>query len=137
MPVSRQPRERADEEIIAFLKNEIGWNLRDDSGVGIKPISRTGSERLIRAAIRFALENKRKSLTLVHKGNIMKYTEGAFRNWGYELAKREFRDRIVTWGRRRRGAGFPRESFSSRIASPTPFSSRYSPGPRSTTSSPP
>lgn len=84
-------------KIIDFLKNEIGWRLRDDSGIGIKPISKTGSERLIRAAIRFALEGKRKSVTLVHKGNIMKYTEGAFRNWGYELAKREFRDAVVTW----------------------------------------
>ncbi len=84
-------------KIIDFLKNEIGWKLREDSGVGIKPVSRTGSERLIRAAIRYALGKKRKSVTLVHKGNIMKYTEGAFRNWGYELAKREFRDAVVTW----------------------------------------
>ena len=60
------------------------------SGLGIKPISREGSERLIRAAIQYAIDNKRKSLTLVHKGNIMKFTEGAFRDWGYELAKREF-----------------------------------------------
>jgi isocitrate dehydrogenase len=84
-------------KIIGFLKNELGWNLREDSGLGIKPVSKTGTERLVRAAIQYALEHKRKSVTLVHKGNIMKYTEGAFRAWGYELAKREFRDRIVTW----------------------------------------
>jgi isocitrate dehydrogenase len=84
-------------KIIGFLKNELGWNLREDSGVGIKPVSKTGTERLVRAAIEYALEHKRKSVTLVHKGNIMKYTEGAFRAWGYELAKREFRNRIVTW----------------------------------------
>ncbi|MFN9992405.1 MAG: NADP-dependent isocitrate dehydrogenase [Phycisphaerales bacterium] len=66
------------------------------SGVGIKPVSKDGSERLIRASILYALENKRRSLTLVHKGNIMKFTEGAFKDWGYALAQREFRDQIVT-----------------------------------------
>lgn len=84
-------------KIIDFLRSELGWNVREDSGVGIKPISRTGSERLIRAAILFAIKNKRKSVTLVHKGNIMKYTEGAFRTWGYELAKREFPGQTITW----------------------------------------
>ncbi len=84
-------------KIIAFLKNDLGWNIREDSGVGIKPISRTGSERLVRAAVAYALKNGRRSVTLVHKGNIMKYTEGAFRSWGYELAKREFPDVAVTW----------------------------------------
>jgi isocitrate dehydrogenase len=67
------------------------------SGIGIKPISREGTERLVRAALRYALENKRKSVTLVHKGNIQKFTEGAFRNWGYDLAEREFSDRVYTW----------------------------------------
>ncbi len=67
------------------------------SAIGIKPISREGSERLIRAAIRYAILNKRKSVTFSHKGNIMKYTEGAFRNWGYELAEREFGDYVYTW----------------------------------------
>jgi isocitrate dehydrogenase len=67
------------------------------SGVGIKPISREGTERLVRAAIRYALENRRRSVTLMHKGNIMKFTEGAFRNWGYSLAEREFGDRVYTW----------------------------------------
>jgi len=67
------------------------------SGIGIKPVSREGSERLIRAAIDYAIANKRKSVTFVHKGNIMKFTEGAFRNWGYALAEREFGDKVYTW----------------------------------------
>ncbi|HLF55290.1 MAG TPA: NADP-dependent isocitrate dehydrogenase [Thermoanaerobaculia bacterium] len=69
----------------------------ESSAIGFKPVSREGSERLVRAAIRYALDNRRKSLTLVHKGNIMKFTEGAFRNWGYELAEREFADSVYTW----------------------------------------
>jgi isocitrate dehydrogenase len=69
----------------------------ETSGIGIKPISREGTERLVRAAIRYCIENRRKSLTIVHKGNIMKYTEGAFRNWGYALAEREFADHVYTW----------------------------------------
>src|SRR5690606_25760790 len=68
-----------------------------DVGIGIKPVSKEGSERLIRAAIQYAVEHKRKSVTLVHKGNIMKFTEGAFRKWGYELAAREFGDKVYTW----------------------------------------
>ncbi|MDZ7794067.1 MAG: NADP-dependent isocitrate dehydrogenase [Spirochaetia bacterium] len=83
--------------LIKFLKEEFGWEIRSDSGIGIKPISRTGTERLVRAAIEYAIEHGRKSVTLVHKGNIMKYTEGAFREWGYELAKREFADQVVSW----------------------------------------
>jgi isocitrate dehydrogenase len=82
--------------LIAFFKGEIGWNIREDSGIGIKAVSRTGTERLTRAAIKYALAHKRASVTLVHKGNIMKYTEGAFRSWGYDLAKREFREKIIT-----------------------------------------
>jgi isocitrate dehydrogenase len=74
----------------AFPKLFAKIRFPDTSGVGIKPISREGTERLVRAAIEFAIANKRKSLTLVHKGNIMKFTEGAFRDWGYEIAKREF-----------------------------------------------
>ena len=70
--------------------------VRLDSGVGIKPISITGTKRLVRMAIQHALENGRKSVTLVHKGNIQKFTEGAFRKWGYELATEEFRDKVVT-----------------------------------------
>jgi len=83
-------------KLIGFLDKELGKKVREDSGIGIKPISITGTERLMRMAIRYALEQKRKSITLVHKGNIMKFTEGAFRDWGYALAKREFRDAIVT-----------------------------------------
>ena len=70
--------------------------IRLDSGVGIKPISITGTKRLVRMAIQFALKTGRKSVTLVHKGNIQKFTEGAFRKWGYELATEEFRDQVVT-----------------------------------------
>jgi isocitrate dehydrogenase len=69
----------------------------EECGIGIKPVSREGSERLIRAAIRYALEQKRKSVTFVHKGNIMKFTEGAFRGWGYALAEREFAGKVYTW----------------------------------------
>ena len=71
----------------------------ENAGFSIKPISRNGTERLVRAAIRYALNNRRRSVTLVHKGNIMKFTEGAFRNWGYALAEREFRDQVYTWSR--------------------------------------
>lgn len=84
-------------KLIEFCRKEYGWDIRNDSGVGIKPISITGSKRLIRAAIQYALQYNKKSVTLVHKGNIQKYTEGAFRKWGYELAKEEFRDICVTW----------------------------------------
>jgi isocitrate dehydrogenase len=83
-------------KLIDFLDRELGKKVRPDSGVGIKPISVFGTERLVRMAIRYALERGRDSVTIVHKGNIMKYTEGAFRDWGYALAKREFRDQIVT-----------------------------------------
>lgn len=84
-------------KLLTFLKNEYGWEIPQESAIGIKPISRGGSERLIRAAIEYAIENNRKSITLVHKGNIQKFTEGAFRAWGYELAKREFSGKVVSW----------------------------------------
>lgn len=84
-------------KLIDFCHKNFNWNIRPDSGVGIKPISITGSKRLIRAAIHYAIDNNRKSVTLVHKGNIQKFTEGAFRQWGYELAKEEFSDKCVTW----------------------------------------
>lgn len=84
-------------ELIAHLKQRYGWNIRTDSGIGVKPASITGSKRLVRAAIRYAIEHKKPSVTLVHKGNIMKYTEGAFREWGYEIAKEEFGEHTVTW----------------------------------------
>jgi isocitrate dehydrogenase len=77
-------------KVIRFLNTEMGQNVRPDSGIGIKPISATASKRLVRRAIQYALENGCRSVTLVHKGNIMKFTEGAFRDWGYELAREEF-----------------------------------------------
>ena len=83
-------------KVIAFLNGEMGKSIREDSGIGIKPISITGSKRLVRRAIQYALDNGRKSVTLVHKGNIQKFTEGAFCDWGYELAKEEFADRVIT-----------------------------------------
>jgi isocitrate dehydrogenase len=87
------------QKLIGFLQKEMGVKkirFPETSGIGIKPVSRDGTERLVRAALNYALGNGRKSVTLVHKGNIMKFTEGAFRDWGYALAKREFRERIVT-----------------------------------------
>ncbi len=80
------------EKVIRFLNDEMGRNVRSDSGIGIKPMSVTGSKRLIRYAIRYAVEHGHRSVTLMHKGNIMKFTEGAFRDWGYELAREEFSD---------------------------------------------
>jgi isocitrate dehydrogenase len=83
--------------LIGFLHDEYGWDVRADSGIGIKPISITGSKRLIRAALNYAVRQQRKSVTLVHKGNIQKYTEGAFRAWGYDLVREEFADVAVGW----------------------------------------
>ncbi|REJ75068.1 MAG: isocitrate dehydrogenase (NADP(+)) [Acidobacteria bacterium] len=83
-------------ELIEFLDTKLGKKVRPDSGVGIKPVSITGSKRLVRKAIEYALAQGRGSVTLVHKGNIMKFTEGAFKEWGYELAKEEFGDVTVT-----------------------------------------
>jgi isocitrate dehydrogenase len=84
-------------KLIEMLHDAFGWEIRPDSGVGIKPVSETGSKRLIRAAIQYAVNRKRSSVTLVHKGNIQKFTEGAFRNWGYELTRDEFSDVAVGW----------------------------------------
>ncbi len=90
-------------KLLAFLKADLGVDIREDSGLGIKPISEFGTKRLVRKAIRYAIDNNRASVTLMHKGNIMKYTEGAFRDWGYEVAKDEFSDVVVTeadlWGK--------------------------------------
>ena len=85
------------EKLNNYLKNEFGWEIREDSGIGIKPISKTASERLIRSALHYAVENGKKNVALVHKGNIMKFTEGAFRGWGYDLVKNEFSDVAVSW----------------------------------------
>lgn len=83
-------------KVIEFLKREFGIHVREDSGIGIKPISEFATKRLVRMAIKYAIENNRKSVTLVHKGNIMKFTEGAFRDWGYEVAKQEFGEFCIT-----------------------------------------
>lgn len=88
-------------KVIAFLQQEMGVKkirFPETSGIGIKPVSSDGSKRLVRAAIEYAITHKRKSVTLVHKGNIMKYTEGAFKNWGYEVAEQEFAEQTFTWG---------------------------------------
>ncbi len=95
-------KEGTDEvkKVIDFLQNEMGAkNIRfpETSGIGIKPVSKEGTERLVRAAIQYALDNQRKSVTLVHKGNIMKFTEGAFKQWGYDLAEKEFGVQVFTW----------------------------------------
>ncbi|BBP91480.1 hypothetical protein BsIDN1_50980 [Bacillus safensis] len=87
-------------KLIDFLKNELGVNkirFPETSGIGIKPVSEEGTSRLVRAAIQYAIDQGRKSVTLVHKGNIMKFTEGAFKNWGYEVAEKEFGDKVFTW----------------------------------------
>ena len=85
------------DKLRAFLKDSYGWDIREMSGLGIKPISKFNSERLIRASIKYALDHKRDSVNLVHKGNIMKYTEGAFMKWGYDLVREEFADVAVGW----------------------------------------
>jgi len=87
-------------KVIDFLENEMGVHkirFPETSGIGIKPVSEEGTKRLVRAAIDYAIQEKRKSVTLVHKGNIMKFTEGAFKNWGYELAEAEYGDKVFTW----------------------------------------
>lgn len=83
-------------KVIDFLNKEMGTSIKADSGVGIKPISITGTKRLVKKAIQYAIDKKRNSVTLVHKGNIMKFTEGAFKDWGFELAVEEFRDYVIT-----------------------------------------
>ena len=87
-------------KVIDFLQNEMGaTNIRfpETSGIGIKPVSKEGTERLVRSAIQYAIDNNRKSVTLVHKGNIMKFTEGSFKQWGYDVAHNEFGDKVFTW----------------------------------------
>ncbi len=87
---------RGAEEVIEFLRTSLGKRVRPDSGIGIKPVSKTGSQRLVRKAIEYALAQGRESVTLVHKGNIMKYTEGAFKQWGYDLATEAFADDTIS-----------------------------------------
>ena len=85
-----------NKKLAKFLREEMGAKFFDDAGLGVKPISPFGSKRLVRKAIQYAIDNNRDSVTLVHKGNIMKFTEGAFRKWGYEVAKAEFSDQLIT-----------------------------------------
>ncbi|GFN33822.1 NADP-dependent isocitrate dehydrogenase [Paenibacillus xylaniclasticus] len=99
--IEYQEGTEAVKKVLAFLQQEMGVNkirFPETSGIGIKPVSSEGSKRLVRAAIEYAIKHGRKSVTLVHKGNIMKFTEGAFKNWGYEVAEQEFADQTFTWG---------------------------------------
>ncbi|MFD0588352.1 NADP-dependent isocitrate dehydrogenase [Paenibacillus sp. GCM10027627] len=99
--IEYQAGSEAVKKVIAFLQEEMGANkirFPETSGIGIKPVSSEGSKRLARAAIEYAIKHGKKSVTLVHKGNIMKFTEGAFKNWGYEVAEQEFAEQTFTWG---------------------------------------
>jgi len=99
--IEYQAGTEAVKKVLAFLQQEMGVNkirFPETSGIGIKPVSEDGSKRLVRSAIEYAIKHGRKSVTLVHKGNIMKFTEGAFKNWGYEVAEQEFAEQTFTWG---------------------------------------
>jgi isocitrate dehydrogenase len=98
--IEYQEGTEAVKKVLTFLQQEMGVNkirFPETSGIGIKPVSKEGSKRLVRAAIEYAIKHGRKSVTLVHKGNIMKFTEGAFKNWGYEVAEQEFANETFTW----------------------------------------
>jgi isocitrate dehydrogenase len=98
--IEYQAQSEEAKKIISFLQNEMGVNkirFPETSGIGIKPVSIEGTERLVRAAIEYAIKHNKPTVTLVHKGNIMKFTEGGFKNWGYALAEREFGDKVFTW----------------------------------------
>jgi isocitrate dehydrogenase len=95
--VELESEKQETKDLLEHLLKKHGWQIRPDSGIGIKPISKSGSRRLIKAAIDYALAKGRKSVTLVHKGNSQKFTEGAFRKWGYELARESYRDEVVSW----------------------------------------
>ena len=111
-----------------FVEKELGKKIREDSGIGIKPISRFGTKRLVRRAIQYALTHGRKSVTLVHKGNIMKFTEGAFRDWGYEVAKEEFGDKVLLESELgdQKVTNLPEERSFSKIGLRMPCSNRSS-----------
>ena len=85
-------------DLIRRIKDKYGWNIKTDSGIGLKPVSRSNSRRLLRAAFNYAINHGRRSVTIVHKGNIQKFTEGAFRNWGFELAKEEYAHTVIPYG---------------------------------------
>jgi isocitrate dehydrogenase len=107
-------------QVIDFLNKKMGKKIRSDSGIGVKPISRTGTQRLVRKAIQYAVDHKQDSVTFVHKGNIMKYTEGAFRDWGYELAAKDFGRKTITedavWSKHKGTAPKGRIVIKDRIA---------------------
>ncbi|MFW6413824.1 MAG: NADP-dependent isocitrate dehydrogenase [Verrucomicrobiota bacterium] len=92
-----QAKTQESKDLLAYFKKQFNWDIREDSGIGIKPVSETGSKRLVRAAIEYAINEGRKRVTLVHKGNIQKFTEGAFRKWGYEVARDEFPKHCIAW----------------------------------------
>ena len=126
--------------LIDLLHDAFGWEIRKDSGIGIKPVSETGSKRLVRAALNYAVRHGRKSVTLVHKGNIQKFTEGAFRNWGYELVREEFADVAVGWddcGGDPGGKILVKDAIACSRSSPAPTSSTSSPRPTSTATTSP
>lgn len=108
-------------KMLNFLEHDLGVKkirFPETTSFGIKVVSKEGSERLIRAAIEYAIANKLPSVTLVHKGNIMKFTEGAFKNWGYELAEREFKNQVYTWNqweatKKERGEAVANEDMAS------------------------
>lgn len=102
--------------LIKFLEGKFGWKIREDAALGLKPISRTCSRRLVRSALEYAVNRGRKSITLVHKGNIQKFTEGAFRKWGYELAKEEYPEKTVAWDEARDMASEKRVVIKDTIA---------------------
>ena len=114
----------------AFPKLYGKIRFPETSGIGIKAVSQEGTERLMRSAIQYAIDNKRKSVTIVHKGNIMKFTEGAFRNWGYALAEREFADQIYTWDQ------WERTAPTRARRRPTPSRTRRRPPARSSSRTP-
>ena len=104
------------QKFLGHLWKEFGWTIRPDAGIGIKPISKSGSRRLIKAAIDYALQHHAKSVTLVHKGNIQKFTEGAFQKWGYELAKEAYPDQTKTWDEMQEGSSDNRILIKDTIA---------------------
>ena len=130
---SGRPARRKRTKLREFIATEFGKEIREDSAIGIKPMSEFGSKRLVDMAIRYALKNGLPSVTLVHKGNIMKFTEGAFRDWGYEVAREQFGDRSCTESELAKGgAGARADASSSRTASPTRCSSSCCCAPTST-----
>ena len=111
-----ESEKKETQKFLGHLRKEFGWMIRPDAGIGIKPISKSGSRRLIKAAIDYALQHHAKSVTLVHKGNIQKFTEGAFQKWGYELAKEAYPDQTKTWDEMQEGSSDNRILIKDTIA---------------------